>query len=196
MSALLKTFAAPPVDEREIARYAGCRAADTQTTQKIRACLAEVQDTLKYTVVYREYPVSCQNGVADFGDFRIVSLSLCRTLQGCRTAALFAATIGLEIDRLITRYGITEPSKALLLQSIGAERIEALCDCFCDFLANGGRKVLSSRFSPGYGDCPLEAQRDIFRQLDCSRTIGLSLTESLLMSPSKSVTAIVGIKEN
>ena len=49
------------------------------------------------------------------------------------------------------------------------------------------------RFSPGYGDFPLEAQKDIFRTLDCSRKIGLTLNESLLMSPSKSVTAIVGL---
>ena len=54
-------------------------------------------------------------------------------------------------------------------------------------------KFLKPRFSPGYGDLPLEMQRDIFRVLDCSRKIGLTLNESLLMSPSKSVTAIVGI---
>lgn len=196
MSALLKTFAAPPVDEREIARYAGCRASNRQIEEKIRACLAQVQDTLKYTVVYREYPVTLADGIADFGDFRIVSQSLCRTLAGCDRAVLFAATVGLAIDRLIARYSVTEPSKALLLQSIGAERIEALCDCFCDFLAEQAArrgKVLRPRFSPGYGDCPLTAQRDIFTQLDCGRSIGLSLTQTLMMSPSKSVTAIVGL---
>ena len=52
---------------------------------------------------------------------------------------------------------------------------------------------LSARFSAGYGDVPLELQRDIFALLDCPRRIGLTLNESLLMSPSKSVTAIVGI---
>ena len=52
---------------------------------------------------------------------------------------------------------------------------------------------MKPRFSPGYGDLSLEMQRDIFRVLDCPRKIGLTLNESLLMSPSKSVTAIIGI---
>ena len=55
-------------------------------------------------------------------------------------------------------------------------------------------KTLAARFSPGYGDLPLEFQREIFRALDVPRRIGVSLGSSCLMSPSKSVTAIVGIK--
>ena len=31
--------------------------------------------------------------------------------------------------------------------------------------------------------------------LDCGRTLGITLTDSLLMTPSKSVTAIIGLKE-
>ena len=67
------------------------------------------------------------------------------------------------------------------------------------FVRRSGRKpkkaavFLPPRFSPGYGDLPLSLQRDIFRVLDCPRKIGLTLNESLLMSPSKSVTAIVGL---
>ena len=52
---------------------------------------------------------------------------------------------------------------------------------------------LRPRFSPGYGDFPLEAQESVFKALDCHRKIGLALNDSLLMSPSKSVTAIVGL---
>lgn len=54
---------------------------------------------------------------------------------------------------------------------------------------------LKPRFSAGYGDLPLEVQKDIFRVLDCPRKIGLTLNDSLLMSPTKSVTAIVGIED-
>ena len=51
------------------------------------------------------------------------------------------------------------------------------------------------RFSPGYGDLPLEVQRTLFSLLEPMRHIGLSLTDSLLMSPTKSVTAFVGLTE-
>ena len=53
--------------------------------------------------------------------------------------------------------------------------------------------VIRPRFSPGYGDLPIEIQKDIFRALDCPRRIGLTLNENLLMSPTKSVSAIIGI---
>ena len=57
-------------------------------------------------------------------------------------------------------------------------------------------KSLRTRVSPGYGDISLTMQKDIFAILDCERKIGITLNEDLLMSPSKSVTAIAGIKKN
>ena len=96
------------------------------------------------------------------------------------------------------KYNAISPAKAFMLQAIGAERIEALCDIFeqdiKQELTNNGYTV-KPRFSAGYGDIPLELQRDIVSVLDCQRKIGITLNESLVMSPSKSVTAIIGIKE-
>ena len=85
---------------------------------------------------------------------------------------------------------------SVCLQAIGAERIEALCNAFSlemkNEYAKSGRS-LRPRFSAGYGDLPLELQREIFNALGCERRIGLTLNDSLIMSPSKSVTAIIGI---
>ena len=194
MNILTKTCKTPPVDVREVARYAGCRALTPAVEQTVNICLAEVQPALHNTVVYAECPVTVQGGGVDFGAFFVPSTSLIKALDGCKTAVWFAATVGLELDRLITRYGITAPSKALILQSIGAERIESLCDTFVDFLSSHTGKTVRPRFSPGYGDCPLSTQYEVFRLLDCPRKIGLSLNQSLLMSPTKSVTAVVGLE--
>ena len=79
----------------------------------------------------------------------------------------------------------------MIFQGIGAERIEALCDAFENMIKTD--KKIVPRVSAGYGDIPLEMQRDIFAALDCPRKIGLTLNESLLMSPTKSVTAIIGV---
>jgi cobalamin-dependent methionine synthase I len=76
----------------------------------------------------------------------------------------------------------------LVMQAVGTERIEALCDSFCAEFENA-----RPRFSPGYGDLKRAAQQVIFEQLDCARQIGLTLNDSLVMSPSKAVTAIVGL---
>ena len=135
-------------------------------------------------------------GSLDLGFMVTESQGLARNLCGCDKLVLFAATIGLAPDRLIAKYGRLSPVKALCMQAIGAERIESLCDMFCGELAEAyGAQGLSlrPRFSPGYGDFPLEAQEAVFKALDCHRKIGLALNDSLLMSPSKSVTAIVGL---
>ena len=126
----------------------------------------------------------------------VESSALAKNLKGCESSVVFAATIGIEIDRIIQKYSRTDLSKAVFMQAIGAERIEALCDAFCDKLKTEKSEkglFLRPRFSAGYGDLSIELQRDIMRALDCGRKIGVTLNESLLMSPSKSVTAIVGI---
>ena len=79
-----------------------------------------------------------------------------------------------------------------MMQAIGAERIEALCDAFCRAYGEEAGPC-HPRISPGYGDFPLEAQRRLLPLLDGPRRSGLTLNGSLFMSPTKSVTAIVGI---
>jgi len=93
---------------------------------------------------------------------------------------------------MIAKYGRISPVRALFFQAIGAERIESLCNAFCKDIKKDLN--ITPRFSPGFGDLPLELQKDIFFALQPHRNIGLTLNESLLMSPSKSVTAIIGIK--
>ena len=59
--------------------------------------------------------------------------------------------------------------------------------------AKEGLRGMRRRFSPGYGDLPLEMQREVCAVLNMPKEIGVSLTDTLLMTPSKSVTAIVGV---
>ena len=110
----------------------------------------------------------------------------------------FAATLGIELDRLISKYSVLSPATALLLEALGNERIEALCDCFCEDMRVSREafgEILRPRFSAGYGDLPLEYQRKIFTLLDPPSRIGLTLNDSYLMSPSKSVTALIGVEK-
>lgn len=188
-----KSYTAPPLCEREILRYAGCKGGDGALDASLRACIEEAKDAFRYQVCYTCLPVRAEDGVCDFGVFSLKSEQLAKNLAGCEGVLLFAATVGVGIDRLIAKYGRVSPSKALLFQALGAERIEALCDVFCDDAAKELHTGLRPRFSPGYGDLPLAAQKDIFAVLGCAKRIGLSLNDSLLMSPSKSVTAFAGL---
>lgn len=188
-----KTYEQPPVCTREILRYAGCRQADASVTELMNNCLREIQGRVQYKVCYRELSVEIIGDLCDFGAFRVRSKDLAQNLHGSRAVILFAATVGVELDRLIAKYGRLSPSKALMFQAIGTERIEALCDAFCRHIRESKAVGLTSRFSPGYGDLSIEAQKDVFAVLSCEKQIGLTLSDSFLMSPSKSVTAFVGI---
>lgn len=192
----VQSFPLPPVNRREILRYAGIREETPELSALLDETYALATPHLTGKVCWMQFPVARQQAVLDLGFTKAISESLQRNLSGCDRIVVFAATVGLGLDRLIARYGYQSPSTALMLQAIGAERIEALCDYFCEQLRLEVTKTglhPVPRFSPGYGDFPLELQKDIFRVLDCSRKIGLTLNESLLMSPSKSVTAIVGL---
>jgi hypothetical protein len=194
MSAVIvKEFITKAPDRREILRYMGCKESSAEIEGLIDRAIREADGKIGGKVCYRTLDISRRDGGIDLGFALTESRDLKKALAGCDRVVLFAATIGLELDRLIYRYGRTSPSLALCLQALGAERIEALCDEFCAFLTDSGLSP-RPRFSAGYGDLPLELQKDIFRALDCSKQIGLTLNDSLLMSPTKSVTAIVGIK--
>lgn len=188
MSVSVKSYAAPPIDTREVFRYARCPKPGEREEELLAAVRAEVEDKLSYRVCWCELSVKVCGDECRLGSITLTSASLAKALEGCERAVVFAATIGLELDRALIKYNRLDAAKALFLQALGAERVEALCDAFCAEFE--GAKM---RFSPGYGDLALDTQRALFALLDCPRKLGLTLNESLLMSPSKSVTAIMGL---
>lgn len=188
----VKSYGELPYNEREILRYAGCRGEDAQSVSLMRSCIEEARGVLTYKVCCCQVPVKVSDDGCDFGSFTVSSKDLAKNLSGCCRAVVFAATVGFGIDRLISKYTRLSPSRALMLQALGAERIEALCDAFCGEFEERGYAV-RPRFSPGYGDAALSVQSDIFSLIDPPRKIGLCLGGNLLMSPTKSVTAFMGI---
>ena len=192
---IVKSYPPPPISEREILRYAGCKEADEATLALLSSCLAEALPQLSYKLVYRIVSLDMSGGVCDFGSFSVDSADLFKNLTGAGNVVLFVATVGVALDRLIKKYSRTSPARALMLSAIGAERCEALCDAFCSEMWEKYGRV-RPRFSPGFGGVPLSVQRDMFSLLSPEKHIGVCLNESLLMSPSKSVTAFLGVKSN
>ena len=137
MTAATKRWSAPlpQVDLREMLRYAACRAPDEQTLALATQCAAEGEKVLRPALCWREVPLAVREDEVDLGFVRFGSRKLADALRGCERAVVFGATVGLDLDRLIARYGRISPSRGLMMQALGAERIEALCDAFCDWLA-------------------------------------------------------------
>ena len=191
-------YPAPPVDKREVLRYAGAKTLDKATALLLDECIALAKDAFSYRVAYAVYPIlQTENGLS-LGFFETASQDLCKNLSGCERAVALCATVGQGIDRLVLKESLVSPARSLLLDALGTERVEALVDVFCAELARKYARegcALHPRFSPGYGDLPLSVQKPLFSALDLPRKIGVSLNDSLLMTPKKSVTAFVGIQK-
>ena len=109
---------------------------------------------------------------------------------------ILALTLGHETDRQISIEQQKNMLDGMALDACASVRV----DLFCDYvikneivpgLKNGEK--LTHRFSPGYGDLKMEVTEDILHILNANKLIGLSVTNSLMMTPIKSITAIIGI---
>ena len=190
---LTKCFDHPPVSNKEILRYAGCKDTNDEVASLLCDCLAEAEKCLSYRVCYCKLGVKIDRNICDFGVFKVESSDLVKNLLGCSEVIVFCATVGTLFDRLIAKYERISPSKAVMFQAIGSERVEAVCDSFCDQISRETGRRTKPRFSAGYGDLPLELQSEIFALLSCEKNIGVTLNDSFFMSPSKSVTAFLGL---
>ena len=159
----VKGYSLPEVDRHEVLRYAGVRSSNGVTDElisRLDEAIALAEGRISPRVCFAELPVDD----IDFGD----SLDIKKNLRSSHSVIVFAATLGVELDRLISRYAVLSPATALLLEAIGNERIEALCDAFCESQReekNGFGCSLRPRYSAGYGDLPIEFQRKIFEIL-------------------------------
>ena len=124
------------------------------------------------------------------------SKALSIRLAECRNVYLACGTLGASFDAWHRKVSVKSAADALIAQAIGAAAIEKVMDAIEDDikaeLAPG--ETLVTRYSPGYADFPLAAQRELLELLDAPRKVGVSLTDSLLMVPSKSVSAVIGVK--
>ena len=119
-----------------------------------------------------------------------------RTRLDGRDVVLLCGTIGAEFDAWQRRLSVLSAADALLSQQIGLDAVEKVMDKLeneVKMKVEGEGLKLRPRRSPGYGDLPLELSREIINRLDATRKIGVSITNSDLLVPSKSVTAICEI---
>lgn len=190
------TWQLPALDRRETLRYLGYAGVKSTVGMEwlLDECEALIMPVLAPKAVYAPFPLEFLGEERiNLGFATVNSHSLFLNLSGCKSIVLFAATVGAGVDRLIAKYNRLSPARAAVLQAMGAAAVEQWCD---ELNARITEEYGPSRprFSCGYGDLPLSLQRSIFPALNVTKNIGVTLTEGDLMMPSKSVTAIVGIK--
>jgi hypothetical protein len=187
---MIVTYESIPFDDGEILRYASIKELSPELS-KIVSLAKKEGCLLDYKVCYEEYPLTeCEDGVI-IGECKISSQFLKKNLSGCRRCLLVVGTVGVEMDRLIKRYSTISPMHGLIMHAVGVERVESLMNHF----VRSYKEPLRPRFSPGFGDFDIKYQRELLGLVGANKNIGVSLSDTFIMSPSKSVSAVIGIKD-
>ncbi len=131
--------------------------------------------------------------------FSIDSVDLAKNLKGSTGAVLMGVTLGAEADRLLKRLSITSKSEHFITDALASALVDTAADRVEELARNNLNEVKScsfrQRYSPGYGDCSIENQRAFLKAIEGEKNLGISLNDHCFMSPSKSITSIMGFSE-
>lgn len=174
---------------RETALRLGCPA---DTVAIAEDCLTELNKAVLCRYAYCCLPITHpRGGVTDLGFGELSSRDLVKNLGSCQEAFLLAVTLGAGVDRLLLRLSRLSAARHFVTDALASALAEAACDR-AEAIATQGIPC-RPRYSPGYGDLSLGVQRPLLTTLDASRRCGITIGDTLIMSPSKSITAIIGI---
>ena len=183
----------------EVLRYMGCPPdkADPTTRTLAEDCAAQIIQTVTPRWTWRVFDLAFEADGVRLGGLLLPGKELKEHLKGCERAALFCATLGAGADAIIRRAESGDMARALALDCAAAAAVEEVCDQIeLELQAMCPGCSFPFRYSPGYGDLPLEIQGELLDLLDAPRRVGLCTKESFLLTPRKSVTAILGISAN
>lgn len=179
-------------------RYAGARGtADVRLRRTAEDCLRQLREGCSPAWRWLACPASVGGGdVCRLGDWTVQSKRLAAGLAGCDRTFLFAATLGAAADRMLLRQETEDMGRAVLLQAAASAFLEHYSDSCMAYLRGKAEEdgyYLRPRVSPGDGDFALEQQRPLLDRLDAARRIGVTLTDALMLLPTKTVTAVIGL---
>lgn len=188
------------ISKQEASRYMGVKGVpDAQITEILDRLEPIVRERVRPKYVYRKTAVNfTENGLfLDGLNVPLVGEDIKKHLSGCQEAVVLATTLSTEADKLIRQTAVTDMAEALAVDCLCSAGIEQVCNIAEDEIFSVIKAPYRTwRFSAGYGDFPLDIQKDLLLFLNAQRRIGLTVTENSLLLPSKSVTAIIGISAN
>ncbi|MFR1565938.1 MAG: methionine synthase [Christensenellales bacterium] len=180
----------------EALRYAGVKSLDDEALKQLmERAVADAERLAEPRSRARVFDIRRISGGVVLGGALLTGRSAQKLLADCDRAALVTVTAGHALDAEIRRLAAVDMAMAVALDAAGTAAVESAAD-EAEVLLRSELKgaELTPRFSPGYGDMPLSFGRDIIKLTEAERYLGVTLTESDTLLPSKSVTAVIGIK--
>lgn len=186
------------INREEALRYMGYHGVpDTAFSALVDDCEKKLIQAAQPRVIYRVLTLQRENSSPlSAGTLPLPGNDIAKHLNNCDRILLMAATLSVQTDQLIHRAGISDMTKSLVLDALASAGIEQICNrAETIFQEQLPGIYFTWRFSPGYGDLPLELQPQILQLLDAQKRLGLTVTPENILVPRKSVTAVIGLSE-
>ena len=187
------------LDIMEALRYLG---AGSSPPEVLRRDMEQIADQLTAAVrpryAYRVFStVHEERGVLlREAGILLTGRSAARMLAQCDQAVLLICTLGAGFEPMLRAEQARDMARAVMLDACGSAWVESGCNAAEEELRDRLPGLfLTDRFSPGYGDLPLDIQPAVCAALDAGRRVGIHVSDSFLMNPMKSVTAVIGIAD-
>lgn len=191
------------INKEEVLRYLGYsgKKPDEETDRCIDEMILLADSVLSPKEIHGIFDTeNCPDGIKLKGtDTVFGGNDIENHLDGSFRCILFAATLGAEAERQLNILQKKDMQKAVIFDAVCDTYIEEFSDVCCKKLKEEMRKnglYINTRFSPGYGDLSIERQTDIISVLNCTKLIGLTVTDSFILLPRKSITALIGVFKN
>ena len=187
------------LDLNEVRRYAGLQTSEF-SKQLLTTAVDELRLLAKPQSCWHLYDYNAETGqVKADQPYRLPGRSITNHLAIATKVIFLAATVGKKVEEAITAYfNEGNYTLAILLDAAATAAVEKIANDLertlrPQFAAHGYQFL--SRFSPGYGDWDITAQKRVLPLTD-GETIGLELTPAMMLVPRKSITAVIGLTAN
>ncbi len=188
-----------PMDQKEMMRYAGLPKLKEFPEEEILDTIREMTALAEPRGVWEIFSYDpLQQKIMSPSPLALKGRSIRRHLEDCLTVAIMAVTVGEEAERQISEYFADgHYTRGLLLDAAATAAVEHLADQLNRYIekkVTGKGQVCTWRFSPGYGDWPVTQQASLCSLLGTEK-IDVNVTAYSMLTPRKSVTAVIGISD-
>lgn len=183
---------------KDALRYIGAtKQKDDLLVKKIETTFNKLKTIASPKLIYKKVSINVEEACVYFEGtmLRIESKDLSRIFANAHACYMLAATLGGQVDLAISRMQRIDMLDAVVLDACASVLIDKVCDDLEEELFKSLREneFFTMRFSPGYGDVSIDYQEDLVNILETEKRIGMALTRSKLLVPTKSITALIGI---
>ena len=168
---------------------------DDITKELLLLCSEQLREAMEGTFVYKVFELA--GGQIPNASFKLEGKAIAKHLENCTKVVFMCATLSSNVDKLIRAKQIRSMTEAMIIDSLASAAIEQVCD-------EAEKRILKDfseyehtwRFGLGYDDFPLEGQKEFLEILDAPKRIGVCVNESMMLTPTKSVTCVIGLGHN